>query len=305
MTDAKTYPDASTRASVRGADRIVAGVSFSEGDYHGMRTQAVENEHLRLAFLLDAGPRVVRLSTPGSANIFAETPEAGWETIHGDKYLLYGGHRLWTAPECVAEEQVPEAAPVTTERLSDGVEIFGGTVTHQGLTRSIRLRLDPDEPWVHVRHALHNSTDRPVEAAAWALSQLAVGGAAVLPQQQGHVSGPQLPNRNLVLWPFSPISDPRLELRDDVVRVHAALAPGSLKIGYFNRAGWVAYEKNGTVFRKEFAVAADKPHADFGCNVEVYVCDDFIELETLSPLREIAPGQTVEHDETWKVIHTA
>jgi hypothetical protein len=89
------------------------------------------------------------------------------------------------------------------------------------------------------------------------------------------------------------------------VRVHAALAPGSLKIGYFNRAGWVAYEKNGTVFRKEFAVAADKPHADFGCNVEVYVCDDFIELETLSPLREIAPGQTVEHDETWKVIHTA
>ena len=256
---------------------------------------------MRVEFTLDAGPRIVRFSRPGAPNVFAETPSLGWETSHGRPYRLLGGHRLWSSPECALEEQLPDDVPVAVSVTADGVELRGGSRTSDGLARTLVLEFDDGAPSLRVNHVLTNETDASVEVAVWALTQLAPGGTAVLPQQQGAVDGDQLPNRHFVLWPYSSLADRRLRLADDAVRVDATAVDGLFKIGYLNRAGWVAYELGDTVFRKVFTPEPSEAHVDQGCNVEVYVRAEFLELETLSPLRSVAPGASVEHLEVWEL----
>jgi hypothetical protein len=269
-------------------------------DFHGLRTGVLEDEHVRIEFTLDAGPRIVRFSAPGLPNIFAETPEAGWETVHGRPYRLLGGHRLWSSPECPLDEQVPDDAPVGVESLDDGVVLIGGTPTHEGLARRIEIRLASGR--VRITHVLANPTDRPIRAAVWALTQVRPGGVAVLPSLGEADDGDQLPNRNLVLWPYSSVGDPRFTLGDETIRVAATPDPGLFKLGYLNRAGRVAYALEEVTFVKRFVPEPQADHVDFGCNVEVYVRPEFLELETLSPLREITPGAEIEHVEEWELL---
>jgi hypothetical protein len=273
-----------------------------EGDYYGLRTGIVAGEHVRVEFALDAGPRIVRFSLRDGRNVFAETPDAKWETVHGRPYRLLGGHRLWSSPECPLNEQVPDDAPVGVRLLDNGVELTGGTLTHEGLARRVELRLAADGPRVRVLHALENHTDQAVRVAAWALTQVTPGGVAVLPLLADELHGAQLPNRNVVLWPYSSVSDPRFELTDDTIHVAATDAGGLFKVGYLNRAGWIAYELDDVTFRKRFEPEPNAEHVDFGCNVEVYTRAEFLELETLTPLRYVAPGETTEHVEEWELL---
>lgn len=267
---------------------------------NGLRTEVVENEHLRLEIALDAGPRIVWLSLPGGRNVFAETPEIDWPTVHGRPYRLLGGHRLWSSPECPLDEQVPDDEPVTVRALADGVEVEGATLTHDGLTRRIELRPAADAPRVRVTHVLENRGDRAVRAAAWALTQMAPGGVAILPLP-GNGSSAQLPNRNVVLWPYSSVADPRFDLADGEIRVSATDDAGFFKTGCLNHSGEVFYELDGLTFCKRFAPEPDAEHVDFGCNAEAYVRAEFLELETLSPLRDVEPGASIVHVEEWEL----
>jgi hypothetical protein len=273
-----------------------------EGEYHGLRTGVLESDHARLEFTLDAGPRIVRFGLRGGRNVLAETPDAQWETVHGRPYRLLGGHRLWSSPECPLEEQVPDDAPVGVTMHPGGADLVGSTRTHEGLSRRIELRLASDAPRVHVKHVLENGTDRSVRVAAWALTQVTPGGVAILPLPADAPGGEQLPNRNIVLWPYTSLDDPRLELTDDALRVAATGDDRLLKIGYLNRGGTVGYELEDITFLKRFQPDPGAEHVDLGCNVEVYTRAEFLELETLTPLRDVAPGASIEHVEEWELV---
>lgn len=43
-------------------------------------------------------------------------------------------------------------------------------------------------------------------------------------------------------------------------------------------------------------------YPDFGCNVESYTFMDYLEFETLSPLRLVEPTQSIQHIETWRIL---
>ena len=49
-----------------------------------------------------------------------------------------------------------------------------------------------------------------------------------------------------------------------------------------------------------FEPQPELPHADLGCNTEVYCCDAYVELETLAPLRLLQPGQEAVFPEKWE-----
>jgi hypothetical protein len=271
-------------------------------DFYGLRTRAVENEHLRVEFLAEAGPRLVRLFRRGSSeNWLAEVPQKKVSTPYGD-YFFRGGHRLWCAPERMPETYLPDHAGLTVEELPDGIRLCQPVEPWTGMRKSITIRLDPCRAALALTHRIENTAAAPVELAPWAITMLKLGGAAILPQPMGAVDAPGfLPNRHLVLWAYTRIDDPRLELSDAFIRVHARAELPACKIGYLNRAGWIAYGRDGVWFVKRFAPQTDQPHVDFNCNVEVYCNDEFIELETLAPLVRLEPGQSVTHDETWEL----
>lgn len=281
-------------------DHAQAVVNAGGDDYHGRATRRLANGHLWVEALATGGPRIVRLGLSGSSiNVLAETPDEGWETLHG-RYELFGGHRLWFAPKDPDRVAIPDGSGLVVEADGDGIRLVGLAETPTGLVRSMTLRLDPDRAALEIGHTLENVGDRPIELAPWSITQLPLGGMVVLPQRAAAAGHHVRPNRTLVLWPYSSWEDPRFRPRDGLLTIDA-LAGRGLKLGYFNDAGWVGYVRDGLSLVRHFEPLPGEPHPDLGCNVEVYVGGRYVELELLGPLRWLEPGSTVTLLERWDV----
>lgn len=274
-------------------------------DFYGYTAGRLENDLLAIDYLTEAGPRVVRLVPKAlGANLLVELPDTLLPSPYGPYHLL-GGHRLWHAPETSARTYLPDDTGLTSQIIQDGVKLTRDEV-QTGIRKELILKLHPTAMDVQLYHRLTNIGLWPIELAPWAITQLPIGGTAVLPQNTEPLDREGLlANRHLVLWPYTSWDDPRLVLGDETIRVETRLIEQPCKIGYFNRAGWLEYHNLGMVFRKEFAPQPGRPHPDMGCNTEVYTNDRHIELETLGPLVTLEPGQTVEHFERWLVTSAA
>jgi hypothetical protein len=268
-------------------------------DFQGLPARSLSNGRLRADVLAFAGPRVVRLFLDGIAGtLLAAMPRMTTPTPWGD-YAFRGGHRLWHAPEVFPRTYVPDDAGVVLEETAGGLRLTGTVEEPTGIRKSLELALDTDEAALTLTHTLTNAGSWPVELAPWAITQLPLGGSALVP-----MSAPQLteftPNRSLVLWPYTRFDDPRLERLAEGVRVNGVAAP-PLKIGTFVHAGWAAYLRDGVLFVKRFTPRPGEAHADLGCNVEIYSADAFLELETLGPLERLSPGESSTHVERWEL----
>ena len=271
------------------------------GDFHGLATRIIGNQYLRLEFLAEAGPRIVRLFVAESdENQLAEMPDVKWETPYGE-YFVRGGHRLWHAPEAYPRSYIPDNSGLVVQETAAGVRLCQPAEADTGIRKSIEVRLHADKPALTLVHELRNDGLWPVELAPWAITQLRLGGVAVLPQQiESLDKDGLLPNRHLVLWPYTHWHDPRLQVGDEYLLIQAQPQPDPCKVGCFNRRGWAGYLRQGVFFCKRFEPLADQPHPDLGCNVEVYCNHRFVELETLAPLCRLEPGQSTTHVETWE-----
>ena len=255
---------------------------------------SIENDFLRLDYLTTTGPRIIGLVAKGaSGNLLAETPEVHWPTPHGEFYLR-GGHRLWVAPENPFYVCPEDGMQV---EQNGSMVILRSAEDASGIEKEISIQLDDNR--VHLFHRVTWHGENEIRLAPWAITQLRLGGMAILPQS--NVDG-LLPNRNIVLWPYTRIDDERLELNDELILLHGKASAEACKVGGNNSHGWIACAFSNALFIKHFEVNADEVHPDLGCNVEAYVKDVCIELETLGPLRTLKQGDSVTHAETWQVL---
>ncbi len=265
-------------------------------------TKAIENTALRLEYMTGAGPRVLRLiDRRSNQNLFAELPQVSWETASGT-YHPYGGHRLWLSPEIPAITYIPDGFAPRIEALPDGVRLTGAPEAASGVQKTLEIHLDPVLPRVTLEHRIANLGPAALDVAPWAITQMAPGGWAILPNPPPPASSNSfLPDRLLTLWPYSRLDDARLRFQDPYILIHSDAASEPLKIGVRSPAAWSGYYRAGTLFRKSAAFLAAENYPDFGCNLEVYVINRFLELETLGPLTHLAPGASLSHRETWQV----
>jgi hypothetical protein len=270
-------------------------------DFHSFPTAVLENEFLQLEYLTTAGPRIVGLSYRGSPNLLADVYDISWQTPRGDFFPL-GGHRLWTSPESPETTYIPDGSGLQVRASTDGVEL---TWDGPYVRKQVRVELDAQRPALRVIHTITNTAAGTVQLAPWVITMFRQGGTAVLPQPVGN-SDPYglLANRLLALWPYTRINDPRLVLRDDFILVHAEAALPPVKLGYASTAGWLAYWRDGILFRKSFDLHPDEVYPDGGCNTEVYCNDRAVELESLGPLSTLAPGDETSLTETWELFST-
>jgi hypothetical protein len=63
----------------------------------------------------------------------------------------------------------------------------------------------------------------------------------------------------------------------------------------------MGYLRNGVLFCKRASPYGQASYPDFGANTECFCNDRFLELETLSPLTRLEPGESLQHLETWEV----
>jgi hypothetical protein len=242
------------------------------------------------------------LTPAGKTNLLADMSVAPpLPTPYGDFHFL-GGHRLWHSPEAMPRTYIPDT-PMTVTEIPNGVLLEAQTEPGTGIRKRIEIQLATNGPSVTLTHTLINDGLWPVELAPWAITQFRLGGTVILPMPVGNVDeAGLLPNRQISLWPYARINDPRLQLGDAFILFKAeALSP--FKLGYFNPHGWLAYWLEGVLFRKTFGAQAGLSYPDNNSNAEMYCNNQFVELESLAPLVRLNPGDLAKHIETWDIFY--
>jgi len=260
----------------------------------------LHNAHAELIITLDVGPRIISYRTPDGPNVF-KNYEAGMGGSNEPEWQIRGGHRLWVAPEGEAS-YAPDNHPVPYEVIPGGVRLRPKLAGSPPIGRELTVTLAEDSSRVTLHHRLTNLGNEPVEMASWALSVMAPGGLEIIPQPPlGEHPRDLLPTRVLVPWPYTDLGDPRWNFGTRFITLQQQAGGRPTKLGIAHREGWVSYLNGGTLFTKTFAYEEGAIYPDFGSNFETYTDTDMLEIESLSPLRRLAPGESVSHGETWSL----
>lgn len=256
------------------------------------------NDEIELIVTGDVGPRIIRFGFIGDDNEFGEFAEQIGQT-GGTEWRIYGGHRLWHAPEDKVRSYYPDNSLVQVAEENGTVRVIQPPETTTGIQKELAITLEAANR-VKVRHSLRNVGLWPIELAPWALSVMAPGGVGIVPQPARAHPDRLLPNRVLVLWPYTDMIDSRIHWGSKFILLRQdqnAQAPA--KIGLSANDGWGAHLRQGHLFLKTFEYIEGANYPDYGCSLEMYTNDRILELETLGPLQRLAPGDVAEHVEHW------
>lgn len=259
---------------------------------------SISNAHVELVITLDVGPRVIAYRTPRGHNVFKNYTEQMGGSGESE-WMIRGGHRLWAAPEADVSYAL-DNSPVPHELLPNGIRLDAAPAAPWGLRKVLTLTLDEDSSHVSVHHRLVNESEKPMEISAWGLSVMAPGGLEIIPLPElGEHPRDLQPNRLMVAWPYTDMTDPRWRFGSEFITLRQTQEGGPTKLGLAHKGRWVAYLNGETLFVKTFGYEEGAAYPDFGCNFETFTNPDMIEIETLSPLRKLQPGEAVELTEHW------
>jgi hypothetical protein len=263
----------------------------------------LSNEEIELIISTDIGPRILRLGFIDGQNILYLFPDDKGQS-GGDKFRYYGGHRLWHSPEVFPRTYAPDNFPVNYEWDGKTLKLIQDIEKSTGIVKEIEITLNQPDGLVHsinLQHRLINKNLWDIELAPWAITALAPGGNAIIPQEPFiDPADYMLPARPMVLWHYTRMNDPHwiwgekfIQLKQDSTIV------SEQKIGLLNKQKWCAYHLNGELFIKTFPYDPQGSYPDYDCNNEIWADRNFLELETLGPLAKISSGGQVEHTEKW------
>lgn len=265
------------------------------------------NDEIEIVAATEFGPRIIGYNFIGGENVLGVHAEAKVETALG-VWKPYGGHRLWIAPENMPNSYAPDNSPVeyffdeqkNTIRLVQSVE----TVTNT--QKEMTIKLDEKGSGVSINHKITNLNEYTIEAAAWALTIMREGGEVLIPNETfaAYSAETLLPVRNLTVWSYTDFSDSRWQFDKEFIRLHIdSLKAAPQKIGVLNKQGWIKYKLEDVTFTKQFDFQPNALYPDMNSNTEIYTAGSFIEIETLAPVVKLAPSESTDHTEVWKLTN--
>ena len=252
---------------------------------------------VELTVVVSVGPRILSLRFKDGENLL----HADGDDLRVGDWRLYGGHRFTTAPESPAS-YVPDNAPCRAIEQNGSLFIVSPEAP-DGLGRSMRIAGANDSRGFELTHVLCNSSCQEWSGALWAITGLVAAGRVVVPWGCGNDRWRTQMVRYLVHagTPYANATSRQWQPAADHFVIEPAAERG--KIGLYSDRGWVALLRpDGTFVKRCPAVAPEGECPDGGCNVEVYVGADYVELETLSPLTILGPGEVLEHVERWSLL---
>jgi hypothetical protein len=262
----------------------------------------IANAHAELIVTLDVGPRVISYRTTEGANVFKTfdaqlggTAEAEWQSR--------GGHRFWLAPEHPVLSYIPDNDAVEHHVVSsEEVEFIHSLGASLPIRKTLTVALDQDSTRVTATHRAENIGAKPLTVATWGLSVMAPGGLEIIPLPPlGEHPRDLLPNRPMVLWPFTDMTDPRWHWGKRFITLRQGNA-GPTKAGLAHKERWIAYHQGDSLFIKTIEFRDGATYPDFGCNFETFTNEEMLEVEALGPLVELAPGESTSHTEHWNLF---
>jgi hypothetical protein len=267
-------------------------------------TLRLANDDFELLVTTDVGPRILVYKTPLGENalkIFEDQVGSSGES----NWRSRGGHRLWLAPEDAVLSYHLDNDPVNWRHD----DFSGETVVEciqdnpQRIRKTLGILCAAQGTRVSLRHSVVNEGEQPITLAPWALTVMRPEGLEIIPQPPlGEHPRDLLPNRGVVLWAYTDLSDLRLTLGTKFWLLRQAADYPPIKIGLAHRERWIAYVLSDSLFIKTFEYAAGAVYPDGGCNFETFSDSEMLEIETLGPMATLNPGQAANHHETWHLF---
>ncbi|HEY5792915.1 MAG TPA: hypothetical protein VIS74_06415, partial [Chthoniobacterales bacterium] len=211
------------------------------------------NGQAELIVSLDIGPRILSYRTPEGDNLLKNFPEQLGQAGE-DAWMIRGGHRLWIAPEDEKISYHWDNEPVKSEELEDGsILIRSWQQEPYKIRKDLQIRLADETSQVDIWHAATNEGEEPLQLATWALTVFNPNGLAIFPQPPlGEHPRDLLPNRNIVVWPYTDLGDPRLIFGQRFITLQQLPDRPPLKLGLSHQEGWIAYLWGESLFFKTF-----------------------------------------------------
>ncbi len=264
----------------------------------------LRNADMELVITTDVGPRVIRCGFIGQPNLFAEI--AGQQGGAGEpEWKIRGGHRLWIAPEDKTISYELDNVPVSWRTVDGAVLLDQPPGPASKISKHLAIRLDDRRNQARVRHILRNRGDAPCRAAPWALTVMPPGARLIvpLPPKETHGRDNRFePNQIWSIWPCTDLADGRWQFGSRYLFFQQRTDRDAGKLGMSLREGWVAGQLPGGVFVKRFDWLPGAVYPDGNVNFETFANREILEIETLGPLVELAPGAEVVHEETWELL---
>ena len=251
------------------------------------------------------GPRIISFSFLDGENIFWEDIERKETTdevveAYGSPWYLYGGHRLWTSPEASPRTYYADNDPVEYKLIPGGATFIQKTQKINQIQCEISVTLSPDSTDVRICHRITNKNAWTINFAIWALSVMSQGGIELIPQPTTDTG--LLSNRIIGIWPYAKMTDPRIKWSDRYVTMtQDPQNEPAYELGINSEHGFAMYFNHGDVFVKKFDLTKNGKYPDGGMSFESFVCGNFLECESLGELKDVAPGQAIEHNEYWSL----
>lgn len=261
-----------------------------------------------LMVTLDVGPRIIYFALKGMENIMCED-EDGKSVMSGGKFAelfgdrqwrIYGGHRLWLSPEDDPRSYYPDNEKVSYKAEGNRFIFTPPPQLENGLQFEIEIDVSAGVAIPEVVHRIKNISRKPKKLSPWAMTVLDEGAVSIMPQC-GKDTG-LLANRNLSLWAYTDVYDPRLVISNSYIAVVQDSGSGrKLKVGFNNEEGWICAVTKGQLFTKRFTYDPSAEYPDNHCNCECFTNFFMTEIESLGALEELSPGEGVVHAERWEL----
>lgn len=261
----------------------------------------LSNREIELVVTTAVGPRIARLGFIGEKNMFAEIQ--GQQGGSGEaEWMIRGGHRFWIAPETKPLTYELDNTPVTVEEIPGGVRTLQSAGSLSGCVKTLEITLDANRNHVNILHTLTNRSRASIRLAPWALSVMAPDGMAVIPRP-GFIPHTDrlLHNQEWSLWGYTDLTESRWTLGQRYLFFRQDRTKGPNKLGLAQREGWVGYLLGEFLFVKRFGFDETAQYPDGGVNFETFSNEDFLELESLGGLIDLAPGASVSMAEAWEL----
>jgi len=203
---------------------------------------------------------------------------------------MYGGHRLWHSPEDNPRTYPAGQREGCLAGVPGGIAVTQEVEPRTRIRKEMEISLEPAGSRVAILHRLTNQGLWPVKLAAWAITVMAAGGLEIIPQPRADTG--LLPNRLISLWPYTRLNDPRVRWGERFIFIRQdSSISNTFKIGIPNEQGWAAYLNQDRLFLKRHEHICEARYPDYGVSYETYTNDFMLEMETLSPLAFLEPGE--------------
>jgi hypothetical protein len=295
----------------KASGKSAAAVTVERVEYHGWpEAWRIRNGACELV-IVPAVTRVMRFALTGGKNLLWEDPalagktfpadDGTWHNVGGEKlwptqqkdlFKKYTGHDGWPPP------WPWDAGASRAEPIANGVRLVLPHDKRFGAHAVREFTLNEKLPLVHVRQWIEKTEGPPAEVTVWTVCQANDPVLSLLPCADGKFS---------IIGSHSSL----IESKPGYVTLGRDAKEG-LKIGVpaAGQNGWVASVFNGpsgkVMLVQSHRLVEGAKYPDDGLQAELYTSPRsfalYTEMELLSPLVALKPGERLEDDRVWQVV---